>query len=207
MATGLNIQKRINMKKLTVALLLFTLSALTSWAGDFQKGMSAYYSGDYTTALEELAALAEQGDTDAQFILGSMHENGQGVPQDYKQAVKWYTKAAEQGMAEAQYILGAMYEDGQGVPQDYKQAVKWYAKAAEQGDADAQSNLGGMYANGQGVPQDNVSAHMWFNLAAVDEYEDASKNRDIIAKRMTTADISKAQSLARECLKKNYKGC
>ena len=93
------------------------------------------------------------------------------------------------------------------IPQDYKQAVKWYTKAAEQGDADAQYNLGLMYANGQGVPQDNVYAHMWFNLGAANGNEPASKNRDIIAKRMTTADISKAQSLARECLKKNYKGC
>jgi len=93
------------------------------------------------------------------------------------------------------------------IPQDYKQAVKWYTKAAEQGDADAQYNLGLMYANGQGVPQDNVYAHMWSNLGAANGIEAAPKNRDIIAKRMTTADISKAQSLARECLKKNYKGC
>jgi len=49
------------MKKLTIALLLFTLSALTSWAGDFQKGVSAYKSGDYTTALKEFAALADKG--------------------------------------------------------------------------------------------------------------------------------------------------
>jgi uncharacterized protein len=168
---GLNIEKRINMKKLTIAFLLLTLSALTSWAGDFQKGMSAYVSGDYTTAFKEFAASAEQGNVDAQSILGYMYNNGQGVPQDYKQAAKWYTKAAEQGYA------------------------------------DAQSNLALSYANGQGVPQDNVYAHMWFNLAAANGSETASKNRDIIAKRMTTADISKAQSLARECLKKNYKGC
>ena len=129
------------------------------------------------------------------------------IPQDYKQAVKWYTKAAEQGNADAQFNLANMYFNGQGVPQDYKQAVKWYTKAAEQGDADAQYNLGLMYANGQGVPQDNVYAHMWSNLGAANGIEAAPKNRDIIAKRMTTADISKAQSLARECLKKNYKGC
>ena len=132
---GLNIEKRIKMKKLTIALLLFTLSAFTSWAGDFQKGVGAYNSGDYTTALREFTELAEQGDEAAQY------------------------------------------------------------------------NLGVMYAKGQGVPQDNVYAHMWFNLAAVDGYEDASKNRDIIAERMTTEALSKAQSLARECLKKNYKGC
>jgi TPR repeat protein len=195
------------MKKLTIALLLFTLSAFTSWAGDFQKGVNAYESGDYTTALKEFAALAEQGTAKAQYGLGFMYANGQGVPQDYQQAVKWYTKAAEQGHADAQYNLGFIYANGQGVPQDYQQAVKWYTKAVEQGYVAAQYNLGLMYTNGRGVPQDNVYAHMWFNLAAVDGDEDASKNRDIIAKRMTTEDLSKAQSLARECLKKNYKDC
>ena len=195
------------MKKLTIALLLFTLSALTSWAGDFQKGVSAYKSGDYTTAFKEFAASAEQGNVDAQYNLGYMYDEGQGVPQDYKQAVKWYTKAAEQGDVRAQNNLGLMYDNGQGVPQDYKQAVKWYTKAAEQGAGRAQFNLALLYANGQGVPQDNVYAHMWFNLGAANGSEPASKNRDIIAKRMTTADISKAQSLARECLKKSYKGC
>jgi len=136
-----------------------------------------------------------------------MYGNGLGVPQDYMQAAKWYTKSAEQGNAGAQYNLALMYYKGQGVPQDYKQAVKWFTKAAEQGDADSQYNLALMYYNGQGVPQDNVYAHMWLNLAAADGKENASKYRDILAKEMTTADISKAQSLARECLKKNYKGC
>ena len=195
------------MKKLTIAFLLFTFSAFTSWAGDFQKGMSAYKSGDYTTAIKEFAALAEQGDAKAQSNLGVMYANGQGVPQEYKQAVKWYTKAAEQGMAEAQNRLAAMYHNGEGVPQDYKQVVRWFTKAAEQGNATAQNSLGAMYHSGQGVPQDNVYAHMWFNLGAANGSEEAPKHRDIIAKRMTTADISKAQSLARECLKKNYKGC
>jgi uncharacterized protein len=78
------------MKKLTIALLLFTLSAFTSWAGDFQKGVGAYMSGDYTSAFEEFSSLAEQGNADAQYNLGGMYDTGQGVPQDYKQAVKWY---------------------------------------------------------------------------------------------------------------------
>ena len=121
--------------------------------------------------------------------------------------MKWYTKAAEQGNAKAQFNLAHSYAHGQHVPQDYKQAVKWYTKAAEQGDAKAQTSLALMYGRGQGVPQDNVYAHMWSNLAAVDGGAGASMYREIIAERMTTADISKAQSLARECLKKNYKGC
>ena len=46
----------------------------------------------------------------AQYNLGVMYDNGDGVPQDYKEAVKWYRLAAEQGDASAQYNLGLMYE-------------------------------------------------------------------------------------------------
>ena len=140
--------------------------------------------------------------------LGVMYRQGTGVPQDYKTAVKWYRLAAEQGNADAQSNLGTMYDNGQGVPQDYKTAVKWYRLAAEQGYAIAQSNLGMMYDNGQGVPQDYVRAHMWFNIAAISgESENASKYRDILAKRMNSNQIETAQKLARECVAKNYKGC
>ena len=38
---------------------------------------------------------AEQGDAEAQFNLGLMYTNGDGVPQDYQEAVSWYRKAAE----------------------------------------------------------------------------------------------------------------
>jgi TPR repeat protein len=100
-----------------------------------------------------------------------------------------------------------MYDNGYGVPQDYKTAMKWYRFAAEQGNAFAQSNLGGMYGNGTGVLQDYVRAYMWWNIAASSGDKDAVKNRDIVAKRMNSTDISAAQKLARECVRKKYKGC
>ena len=134
------------MKKLTIALLLFTLAALTSWAGDYQKGVSAYKSGDYATAFKEFAALAEQGNARAQTILGGMYDDGRGVPEDFKQAMKWTTKAAEQGDMYAQYILGNMHGRLRFVigydyqRQDNQQAAKWYTKAAEQGYAKAQKS-------------------------------------------------------------------
>ena len=37
--------------------------------------------------------------------------------------------------------------------------------------------------------------------------QDASNNRDLVAKKMPPSQIEKAQDLARECVKKNYKGC
>ena len=62
------------------------------WSGDFQKGLEAYYKGDYATALKEWKLLAEGGYIDAQYNLGIMYDNGKGVPQDYQEAVKWYTQ-------------------------------------------------------------------------------------------------------------------
>ncbi len=120
----------------------------------------------------------------------------------YEAALKECRPLAEQGYAKAQFILGFMYENGQGVPQDYAETVKWYRKAAEQGHASAQNNLGFMYDNGRGVTQDYVQAHMWFNLAAAgslpDEDRDRrAKNRDIVAKLMTPAQVAEAQRLAR----------
>jgi uncharacterized protein len=131
---------------------------------------------------------------------------------DFATALKEWRPLAEQGDASAQYNLALMSRLGEGVPQDYAQAAKWIRKAAEQGVALAQYHLGYLYAKGTGVIQDNVYAHMWWNIAsslgdASLGDENASKDRDIIAKKMTAADISKAQELARECVRKNYKGC
>jgi hypothetical protein len=49
---------------LTLAVLLG--SAGMSWSADYQKGVTAYKSRDYATALRELKPPAEQGYTDAQ---------------------------------------------------------------------------------------------------------------------------------------------
>ena len=190
---------------LTLAISMGNISA--AWSADFQKGLTAFLSGDYATALREWKPLAEQGNASAQKNMGVLYNNGKGVPQDYKTAVKWYRLAAEQGDAPAQSNLGVMYDKGRGVTQDDKTAVKWYALAAEQGNADAQVNLGFMYYKGHGVILDNAYAHMWWDIAASNGDEGAIKNRDIVAKRMTPANISAAQKFARECVRKKYKDC
>ena len=116
-------------------------------------------------------------------------------------------RLAKEGDAKAQAGLGLMYHFGKGVPQDDKAAVKWYTLAAEQGYAGAQYNLGVMYDRGEGVIQDNVYAHMWFNIAASNGVEGAAAARATVANRLTAADLSKAQDLARNCVRKEYKGC
>jgi TPR repeat protein len=188
-------------------LLLTLLVGTPAFSADFQKGFIAAESGDYATALREWTPLAKQGHATAQFNLGLMYRNGWGVPQDYKAAVKWYSLSADQGITNAQNNLGGMYDNGRGVPQDYKTAVKWYSLSAGQGHANAQFNLGWMYYNGQGVLQDSVYAHMWWNIAASSGHKNAVTNKDIVAGKMIPSQLKKAQDLARECVRKNHKGC
>jgi len=213
------------------------------YAQDFNKGLEAAQKGDFATALNEWRPLAQQGDADAQYNLGSMYGNGQGVTQDFTEALKWYRLSAAQGNANAQFNLGTMFDQGRGVrqdlsealrwyslsaaqgtsvaqfnlgtmygtgrgvTQDYIEALKWYRLSAAQGNANAQASLGTMYLNGEGIIRNDIYAHMWLSLAASSGNLNTLKNRDLVAKRMTEADISKAQNLARECVRKNYKDC
>ena len=83
------------MKRLALILLLLSLVS-PAWAG-FEEGAAAYRRGDYAAALREFLPLAQQGDAQAQFNLGVMYGEGQGVPRDYAEALKWFRLAAAQG--------------------------------------------------------------------------------------------------------------
>ena len=172
--------------------------------GMINQGLSAANRGDYATALRLWKPLAEQGYPAAEYNLGTMYREGNGVPRDYAEVVKWYRQAGDQGFAAARYNLGFMYDNGQGVTQDYGEAAKWYSLAAEQGVAAAQYNLGKMYDKGQGVPRDAVQAYKWFDLAAsrylVSEREERSRalrDRDNLAFKLTPAQLADAQKLVR----------
>lgn len=171
--------------------------AAPAWA-DFKAGVDAYQRGDYATALREWQPLAEQGQALAQYNLGLLYANGQGVSKDDAQAQQWYEKAAAQGHADAQVNLGILYDYGRGVAQDYKKAVYWYRLSAKQGNELAQRQLGLMFERGDGVPQDYVQAYMWYTLGAANGAKRGAALRDALAKRMTPDQIAEAQQLARE---------
>ena len=90
--------------------------------------------------LEETRVRAEAGEAIAQYNLGVMYANGEGVPEDDAEAVRWYRLSAEQGDANAQNNLGFMYDNGEGVPEDNVLAYMWFNLAAAQGNEDAQRN-------------------------------------------------------------------
>src|SRR5260370_19761902 len=96
--------------------------AAASLGADFATGVSAYKKGDYATAAKEWRPLAEQGSPEAQFNLGLLYADGQGVPQDYSEAITWFQRSAAQDYAKAQLKLGALYRTGKGLKHDHVQA-------------------------------------------------------------------------------------
>ena len=192
---------------ITVLATTFFLAFSQLVAQDFDKGLKAHDAGDYDAAAREWEPLAEQGNVEAQYNLGLMYYNGQGLTQNSAEAVKWYRLAAEQAHAYARLNLGAMYRNGQGVPEDFVKAAKWYRLAAEQGNAIAQDNLGILYYFGDGVLQNNLISYMWTNLAFENGAPEAEARRDFIAEEMTKADISKAQDMAKDCISSAYTKC
>jgi len=115
--------------------------AMENSKSDFNRGNDFYRSKGYIVAEESYREAAKQGHAGAQYMLGLMYDNGQGVKKDYAEAMKWYRMAADQGNADAQNNLGVMYQRGQGVARNDVEALEWYRKAAAQGDATAQDNV------------------------------------------------------------------
>ncbi|MDF1722702.1 MAG: hypothetical protein P1U65_18675 [Minwuia sp.] len=90
---------------------------------------------------------------------------------------------------------------------DHATALREWTPLAEQGLAIAQHNLGLMYALGEGIPKAPVYAHMWGSIAASNGNRDGGKVRNLAAEQMTPSQIVEARNRARECIRKNYKGC
>jgi TPR repeat protein len=123
--------------RLTIAIVpLIVCLATLAWA-DYEAGWDAYNRGDRGSAFREWRPLAEQGDANAQLLLGILYDKGLFGPHDSVDALLWFEKAAAQGNANAQVWLGALYEAGKGVPQDFVQAYKWYTLGEANGDTKA----------------------------------------------------------------------
>jgi TPR repeat protein len=161
-------------------------------ADDERKGLKAYNEGGYATALRIFRPLADRGQILAEYLIGLMYANGQGVPQDYAEAMTWHLKAAKQGEAKAQFSVGLMYFKGLGTQAKLAEAFEWYRRAAEQGDATAQYNLGAMYDKGEAVKRDPVTALMFYDLAAIHAVKGAVIAKARLKEAMSPADVAEA---------------
>jgi len=162
---------------------------------------------DHSTAAKWYKLAADQGYAAAQTNLAKMYYLGQGVEQSYDQAFKLNRLAAKQGDLKSVVSLGHLYKDGKGTKQNYQTAKKLYFIAAEEGLIEAQAVLGFLFYDGIIMEQDFVYAYMWWDVAKSQGDKKSEFLRDNVRKKMSSAQIAKAQKLAHECVRKKYKGC
>jgi TPR repeat protein len=136
--------------------------------------------GEKAKTLNALEYAADQGHPGAQWKLGRMYADGDGVPQDDLRAFNYFSQIANThpdenpGTPQARFVANAFVALGHyyqaGIPNskikpDAARAHEMFAYAATYfGDADAQYQLGRLYLDG--VPSDAHQAARWFQLAA-----------------------------------------
>jgi len=136
--------------------------------------------GEKAKALTALQYAAEQGQPVAQWKLGRMYADGDGVPHDDLRAFNYFSQIANThpdeapGTPQARFVASAFVALGHyyssGIPNskimpDAARAHDLFAYAATYfGDADAQYELGRLYLSG--TPSNPHQAARWFQLAA-----------------------------------------
>ncbi len=166
----------------------------------FSQGALLYAKGKYREAADWFLKAAAQGSADAQFMLGNMHRDGQGVVKDWDQAFDWYIKAAAQGHAEAKQ---AMRQGPAAAPMPSQPAPSpkpvapvplqpWYFKPAAQGHAEAkQAMRQGTAVTPSPKPAMPVQFQPWYYKAIAKGHSEAKQ-----AMRQGTAAASPSKPAA-----------
>lgn len=175
-------------------LLLFVAFSAEVFAADLSAGISALKSGKYAQALSILVPIANQGDDEAQRLIGEMAYNGQGMKKDLAAAFKWNEVSASSGNRIAQYNMGYLFEKGEGARASTAQAIAWYTKSALQDYVPAQHKLGDLYAS-----SDRDKALYWYDRARLNGDEAAGrKQSEISSQKFAQLDAEKARDEAEE---------
>lgn len=151
-------------------------------ADAFRRGAEYYNGGDLDAAFAAFTEAAEQGHAVAQWKVGKMYADGEGIPEDDYKAFQMFSQIADahaednpyspvaRVVADAFVNLGNYYKDGIAdsiIKPDFSRALDLFTHAATYfGDADAQYQLARMYLDGSGVTPDASRAARWLNLAA-----------------------------------------
>jgi TPR repeat protein len=148
----------------------------------FRYGAQALRAGEKEKAVTSLQYAAEQGHALAQWKLGRMYAEGDGVERSDLRAFEYFSRIADAyaddspGTPHARFVANAFVALGhyylEGIPNsaikaDPVRAHEMFSYAASYfGDADAQYYLARLYFDGKGAPRDARQAARWFSLAA-----------------------------------------
>jgi tetratricopeptide (TPR) repeat protein len=130
----------------------------------FQTGIKYHNEGDYDSAFEYLTKAADLGYLMADYELGNMYEEGEGVEKDQEKAIHHYEKAAIGGHPYARYNLACIeHENG-----NTERAVKHYIIAANLGYDLSMKALWKHYSAGN-ITKEDLDATLRTHQAAIDE--------------------------------------
>jgi exopolysaccharide production negative regulator len=148
----------------------------------FRSGTQALRAGEKDKAVTSLQYAAEQGHAMAQWKLGRMYAEGDGVQQSDLRAFEYFSRIANAyaddspGTPQARFVANAFVALGhyylEGIPNsaiksDASRAHEMFSYAASYfGDPDAQYFLARLYIDGKGGPRDPRQAARWLSLAA-----------------------------------------
>lgn len=107
-----------------------------------QLGLDAVDAGNYAEAYWRWRPLADLGMPEAQYQLGWLYANGNGLRVNLPTAISWWHKAAYGGLAEAEFAIGMAYLNGaKSFDPDFSEALSWLHRAGRNGNQDARELL------------------------------------------------------------------
>lgn len=145
---------------------------------------------------------ADAGNSNAQYLLGDMYLDGDGILKDVELAESLFLQSASRGHERAIFQLGAIYMQGLLDKPDRKKAMSWFLFGASRGSAINQTLAASFLSESQ-KRADLIEAYKWANLGAANRSNAqvaamAEETRDRLDKVLTPSEIQKAQVAARE---------
>jgi len=122
---------------LSLLLLLSATACSADTEVDLARAEAYALDGDFAPAWCIWEPLAEAGNVTAQFNLGWLYRNGNGVAVNDERARQLWEQAAQSGHAEAQMALAMLYGQKGSSVENPAKAIDWYREAAAQGIEDA----------------------------------------------------------------------
>jgi TPR repeat protein len=111
---------------------VFVAKAFVEIGSYYLRGIPNYIEPDAVRALQEFDYAASHfGDPDAQYHLGRMYLDGQGVGEDTKQGIRWLSLAADKGHYQAQAVFGALLFNGRYLSRDAVQGLMYLILARD----------------------------------------------------------------------------
>ena len=137
----------------------------------YRQAVTDFNAGNLPAAAAGFRLAAAAGHAESQYLLSTMLDAGQGIPQDTAEAALWERQAAEQGHAYAQANLSFRFY----AVSNFAEAFAWCQRAAFSHLAWAQYHLGLMYRKGEGVAPSDTDAAYWYRLAATQDFPEAQQ--------------------------------